>query len=181
MPGALPQPISLVAGASPSSRWGNPPPIRNNDPVPRLFPTPRPLFALTALLLGGCKLIDQTSFGARPVAPAPDFVAEALKPGSKLPLMTIRFDGTPFNYDAQLKSVLELAQARRPEAKYQVVTVVPASGDPGKDIHAIENGRYDVRRLEDAMGNDGIAGDDIRTSARTEKGVTAREIRIYVE
>jgi len=110
-----------------------------------------------------------------------DFVAEALKPGSRLPLMTVRFDGTPFNYDTQLKSVLDLAQTRRPDAKYHVVTVVPASGDPEKDSRVIENGRYDVRRLEDAMTNDGVAGDDIRTSARTEKGVTAREIRIYVE
>ena len=133
------------------------------------------------IMLGGCKIIDQTTFGAKPVAPAPDFVAEALKPGSKLPLMTVRFDGTPFNYDTQLKSVLELAQTRRPDAKYHVVTVVPASGDPEKDSRAIENGRYDVRRLEDAMTNDGIPGDDISTPARTEKGITAREIRIYVE
>ena len=138
--------------------------------------------AIAALIvLAGCKIIDQTTFGAKPVAPPPDFVAEALKPGSKLPLMTVRFDGTPFNYDAQLKSVLELAQTRRPDAKYHVVTVVPASGDPEKDSRAIENGRYDVRRLEDAMTNDGIPGDDISTSARTEKGITAREIRIYVE
>lgn len=134
-----------------------------------------------AVLLSGCKLIDQTTFGAKPVTPSPDFVAEALKPGSKIPLMTVRFDGTPFNYDARLKAVLEIAQTRRPDAKYQVVTVVPASGDPDKDSRAIENGRYDVRRLENAMTNDGVAGDDIRTAARTEKGVTAREIRIYVE
>ncbi len=133
------------------------------------------------LLLAACKIIDQTTFGAKPVPPAPDFVAEALKPGSHLPLISIRFDGTPPNYDAQLKSVLELAQTRRPDAKYHVVTVVPASGNPDKDSRAIEKGRYDVRRLEDAMTNDGIRGDDISTSARTEKGVTAREIRIYVE
>ncbi len=143
---------------------------------------PRAIFAAGAFwLLAGCKLIDQTTFGAKPVTPAPDFVAEALKPGSRLPLITIGFGGTPVNYDAQLKSVLELAQTRRPDAKYHVVTVVPASGDPDKDSRAIEKGRYDVRRLEDAMTNDGIPGDDISTSARTEKGVTAREIRIYVE
>ncbi len=149
--------------------------------MPLIKPRARPVALAALALLGGCKLIDQTSFGARPVAPAPDFVAEALKPGSRLPLMTVRFDGTPFNYDTQLKSVLDLAQTRRPDAKYHVVTVVPASGDPEKDSRVIENGRYDVRRLEDAMTNDGVAGDDIRTSARTEKGVTAREIRIYVE
>ena len=149
--------------------------------MPLIKPRARPVALAALALLGGCKLIDQTTFGAKPVSPSPDFVAEALKPGSRLPLMTVRFDGTPFNYDAQLKSVLDLAQTRRPDAKYHVVTVVPASGDPEKDSRVIENGRYDVRRLEDAMTNDGVAGDDIRTSARTEKGVTAREIRIYVE
>ncbi len=149
--------------------------------MPLIKPRARPVALAALALLGGCKLIDQTTFGAKPVSPSPDFVAEALKPGSRLPLMTVRFDGTPFNYDTQLKSVLDLAQTRRPDAKYHVVTVVPASGDPEKDSRVIENGRYDVRRLEDAMTNDGVAGDDIRTSARTEKGVTAREIRIYVE
>ncbi len=149
--------------------------------MPLIKPRARPVVLAALALLGGCKLIDQTTFGAKPVSPSPDFVAEALKPGSRLPLMTVRFDGTPFNYDTQLKSVLDLAQTRRPDAKYHVVTVVPASGDPEKDSRVIENGRYDVRRLEDAMTNDGVAGDDIRTSARTEKGVTAREIRIYVE
>ena len=149
--------------------------------MPLIKPRARPVALAALALLGGCKLVDQTTFGAKPVSPSPDFVAEALKPGSRLPLMTVRFDGTPFNYDTQLKSVLDLAQTRRPDAKYHVVTVVPASGDPEKDSRVIENGRYDVRRLEDAMTNDGVAGDDIRTSARTEKGVTAREIRIYVE
>ena len=149
--------------------------------MPLIKPRARPVALAALALLGGCKLIDQTNFGAKPVSPSPDFVAAALKPGSRLPLMTVRFDGTPFNYDTQLKSVLDLAQTRRPDAKYHVVTVVPASGDPEKDSRVIENGRYDVRRLEDAMTNDGVAGDDIRTSARTEKGVTAREIRIYVE
>ncbi len=149
--------------------------------MPLIKPRARPVALAALALLGGCKLIDQTTFGAKPVSPSPDFVAAALKPGSRLPLMTVRFDGTPFNYDTQLKSVLDLAQTRRPDAKYHVVTVVPASGDPEKDSRVIENGRYDVRRLEDAMTNDGVAGDDIRTSARTEKGVTAREIRIYVE
>jgi hypothetical protein len=139
------------------------------------------LAAALGLLTGGCKIIDQTTFGAKPEPPPPDLIAEALKPGSTVPLVAIRFDGTPINYDAALKNALDMAQTRKPDAKYRVVTVVPQTGDPAKDSAAIEKGTYDVLRLEDAMMSDGIRFDDISVAARAEKGVTAREIRIYVQ
>ncbi len=132
------------------------------------------------LLAGGCKVIDQTTFGAKPRPPAPDVMEEALAPESHVPLVTIRFDGTDFPYDQQLAQAIDLAETRLNDPIYHVVTVVPATGNAAAEAKEIEKRHYDLVRLRDAMLADGVSEDRIRVSARPEKGVTAPEIRIYV-
>lgn len=138
------------------------------------------LFAALVLTLGGCKLIDQTTFGAKPRPPSPDTMEEALLPESHVPLITIRFDGTDFPYDAQLAQAVDLAETRLVDPIYHVVTVVPATGNAATEAREIEKRHYDLIRLRDALLADGVSEERIRVSARPEKGVTAPEIRIYV-
>jgi|BEDMetMinimDraft_2_1075160.scaffolds.fasta_scaffold00858_3 hypothetical protein len=139
-----------------------------------------PLFLGLALGLGGCKLIDQTTFGAKPRPPSPDTMQEALLPESHVPLVTIRFDGTDFPYDAQLAQAVDLAETRLTDPIYHIVTVVPATGNAASEAKEIEKRHYDLIRLRDALLADGVSEERIRVSARPEKGVTAPEIRIYV-
>lgn len=138
------------------------------------------LIILLALLPCGCALVDQTTFGARPVAPAPDQLAMALRSNGAIPLVTIRYDGAAFTYDDALATAIEAAEARKPDATFDVVTAVPAKGAPAEQVRTIEQGQSDAAEVMSKMAADGITPDRIHLSARTDPTITAREVRVYV-
>ena len=128
----------------------------------------------------GCALIDQTTFGARPVAPAPDQLSMALRSNGTVPLVTIRYDGAEFTYDDALATAIEAARARKADASFDIVTAVPAKGTPGEQARTIEQGQGDAAEVMSKMADDGVTPDRIHLSARTDPTITAREVRVYV-
>ncbi len=130
--------------------------------------------------LAGCKLVDQTTFGAAPVAPAPDQISAALAANTGVPLVVIRFDGAGVAYDEALRKAVQLAQARRPDAVYDLTTVVPAQGPPDQQISAVTEGEQDATDVMDTMADLGVNPDKMHLAARAEPGLPARELRIYV-
>jgi len=139
----------------------------------------RPLLLL-ALLPCGCALVDQTTFGARPRAPAPDQLAMALQSNGAIPLVTIRYDGAEFTYDEALARAIESAEARKPDVTFDIVTAVPAKGTPAEQVRTIEQGQGDAAAVMDKMADDGVTPDRIHLSARTDPTIAAREVRVYV-
>lgn len=135
---------------------------------------------LFLLLLAGCKVVDQTTFGAKPVAPPPDLLTQALRSNSTVPLVVIRFNGGEGAYVDQLRMAVLMAEARRPDAQYDVVTVVPTTGDPAKDAQTATAGQADAAAVGDLMENLGVEPTRIRLSARTEPEAKMRELRVYV-
>ena len=157
----------------------------------------------TLPLLAGCKLLDQTSFGDKPRAPAPDLLAAALRPGSQVPLITIQYGPgssayTPiplpsanvpgqippmmnYTYDPQVKQAIQTAEVQRPNAAYEVVTVVPAADPPAQQVAIAQAGKTDALDLVNRMVDLGVNGDKITLAVRSDPGVKVRELRVYVE
>jgi len=142
-------------------------------------------FAILALLaglacLGGCNLVDQTTFGGKPQKPPPDLLTQALRPGSTLPLVTIVFNGGEVAYAQQLRTAVQMAEVRKPDAQYDLVTVVSAKGDPSDQVKAARAGESDAIAVADEMGELGVDPARMHMAARTDPNVGARELRIYV-
>ncbi len=136
---------------------------------------------IAALVLPvGCHLVDQTDFGAKPAPPAPDQLAEAMRPNATVPLVAIRYDGGESAYGPALQRAVEMAEARRADPRYEVVAVVPAKGSPAEQVAAAEQAGEDARDVADRLLALGVTAAAIRLSARTEPGLTAREVRVYL-
>jgi type IV pilus biogenesis protein CpaD/CtpE len=145
--------------------------------------TPAATGVVFALLLccGGCKLVDQTTFGAKPVPPAPDQLSEALKPDSRVPLVIIRSaNNTLAAQQDALRTAVDLAQARKPDAKYDVVTVVPARLTPDQQIAAAEQTQRDATDVMDQLSDLGVDPAQMSLEVRSDPAILQRELRIYV-
>jgi len=141
----------------------------------------RRLAALALVLaLAGCKLVDQTTFGVAAQPPAPDQLTEALRRGSGVPLVVVRYDGAEVAYDQALHDAVDLAEARKPDVAYDVVTVVPAKGTPDQQIAAAEQAQHDATDVMDKMVDIGVRPERVHLATRTDPSITAHEIRIYV-
>ena len=135
---------------------------------------------LAALGIGACKMIDQTTFGAKPEKPAPSQAMLALKGDSTMPLVVVRFDAGLPAYATEVQSAVHMAETIRPDAKYEVVTVVPAKGDPAAQVKAIREATPNALAVQDALLGMEIDPDRIHLSARTDPNIPSAEIRIYV-
>ncbi len=141
---------------------------------------PRTLLLLAALALGGCKLIDQTTFSPAAEAPAPAQLA-ALPPLQSGPaLLSIRY-GTPNpQYGDALRTAVVAAEQQRPGAQYDVVAVVPVPRDPVLQLRDLNQGRQDATGVMRAMMALGVPDTRIALGARTDPAITVREVRVYV-
>lgn len=139
---------------------------------------PLVLLALGGLM--GCRLVDQTTFGGKPQKPPPDMLTQALRPGPALPLVTIVFNGGEVAYVDQLHMAVQMAEARKPEVQYELVTVVPARGTPSDQVKAAKEGESDAIDVAQEMSELGVDPTRIHMAARTDPRITARELRIYV-
>lgn len=144
----------------------------------------RKLAGLAVLLLGvgttGCRLVDQTTFGAKPQKPPPDYLTQALQPGPALPLVTIVFNGGEVAYQDELRLAVQMAEGRKPGVQYDLVTVVPDKGAPADQVAAAKTGESDAIDVATQMSELGVDPTHIHMAARTDPNVNARELRIYV-
>ena len=122
---------------------------------------------------GGCTLIDQRTFRARPAA--------AATPAGPAPaLMTIDFERPDPVYDMPLRQAVDLALSRKPGVAFDVVTVVPATGTPAQQADAAGSIRGDARDVARIIVEQGVDVDRVSLLARSEPGVTGRQVRVYV-
>ena len=132
------------------------------------------------LALGGCSLVDQTTFGAKPRPPLPDQLTQALQAGSGVPLVVIRFDAAADAYDQAMRNAVDLALQRKPEAVFDLVTVVPARNTPDQQIALAEQGARSAAQVLAEMTDIGVPPDRIHLSVRSDPGPDQLELRIYV-
>jgi hypothetical protein len=149
--------------------------------------SPRFLIGLAlAVWLSGCKLIDQTTFApdpeaaavpaARPAVAAPAQAvgqAAAPRPANRAPLVAIRYDTENPDFRELLAYAIRAAEQRRPGGDYDVVAASTAS-------EAVQAGR-DAASVMVAMKALGVAEGRMHLGARIEPGLTAREVRVFLQ
>jgi type IV pilus biogenesis protein CpaD/CtpE len=150
----------------------------SRHPIPALPLALVALLVSTALALGGCRLVDQTSFGAAPRAPAPSELATALTADGAVPLLVMRpDDGVP--YGDALRQAIQAAEVRDSNARFRLLSIVPAQGDLAAQQAALDANTAFAREMLVDMGAAGINSDRVTLLARTDAHVTRREIRLY--
>lgn len=146
------------------------------SPAQASFGTAPCLLALL-LAVAGCKLIDQRTFNPNAgKLPAPPVVIGPSAP----PLLTIRVDDPTLSYEPILRQQVAAALARKPDVVFDVVTVVPATGTPAAQTAAATGVIADARQVARAINNEGVDDPRIHLAARSEPGLAAREIRVFV-
>ncbi|HJS84828.1 MAG TPA: hypothetical protein VJ779_05160 [Acetobacteraceae bacterium] len=129
------------------------------------------------LLLAGCKLIDQRTF-----APAPDATPPAAPRSTetRTPLISVAPGTKLATYQALLRSAVRAAQARDPAVRFDVVSVVPASGTLAEQIQAADALRASAAEVAQTLIAAGVAEGRISLGARPDPTVHNPEVRVYL-
>ena len=142
---------------------------------------PSALALWAALVLTGCKLVDQTTFAPKPESPpTPTQIAATAEAANRPPLITIRYGVPNPSYQDVLAQAIRIAQARRPGLEYDVVGVAPAKGDPATQVQAAEQVKNNAVAVMRAIMLDGVPDGRIHLAARTDPSLAVPEVRVYV-
>jgi hypothetical protein len=133
--------------------------------------------ALLPILLAGCTypgfgLVDRATFRGPAPAPGEAEMARARLPA--LPLLTIRFGDPNLDWRPSVAAAVEAAQAGNPDAEFNVLASVPATGDTPPTAER------DAKDVADALGFAGVSPERIHLGLRGDPGAPAREVRVYV-
>ena len=126
----------------------------------------------TALLLAGCKLVDQTTFAPSPEAKP--VAAQAPKVDARTALLTINYTEPNPSYQDVLRYAVRAAETRAPGVQYDVVAMLPS----GADAAAAQQRSAAVMR---SIMDQGVAASRIHLGLRTAPAGSPQEIRVYVK
>lgn len=144
---------------------------------------PAPLGLAVLVFLAGCKLVDQRTFDAsvnhRPVAHA---MPGPPGPPPIPPLAAVRFAEPPETWQPALTDIVRQALAAKPEALFQVQTLVPATGTPQAQAAALaEAGRGNGRLVAETIVAAGASSGQVEMTAMSDGSVTQPEVRVTVK
>ena len=159
-------------------------------PAPISSPTFRPRRAglaglLVVLALGGCALIDQTTFapapGARPAAPAATaLVAKPPPLDSRAPLLTIGAATPPDDYRPLLRFAVGAAQRRDRDVRFDVMAVAPEAAAGSGGASALRASLATATAVMREIAAAGVPADRIRLHAGLAPDAPRGEVRVYV-
>jgi len=115
-------------------------------------------------------LIDQRTFQGPAVAPT----AGAVTKLPDRPLITIRFDGQPPDYEPDLTDAVAAATARKADVQFDVI--VPLA--PG--ARATSRQEHDAATVARAIAEQAVQPDHIHLGLIEEAGDPAQEVRVFV-
>jgi hypothetical protein len=131
----------------------------------------RAIYVLLGLALGGCSLVDQTTFAPSPEA-KPTGPAQA-STDPRAPLLTIGYDTPDPSYQEMLRYAVRAAETRAPGVQYDVYAMLPAGGDAA----LAQSSAVDVMR---AILAQGVPASRVHLGLRTEPAGAVRQVRVYV-
>ena len=124
---------------------------------------------------GGCTLIDQRTFNPDAGKPPPAAVAAPAPsppPAGPPALLTVRFD-RPAAIEGPVRQAVVLARARKPDAAFDVVSVVP-------DTNAAGVGGTEAAHVARLITAQGVPATRVTLQVRLDPAATAREVRVFV-
>ena len=129
--------------------------------------------------LCGCTLVDQRTFN--PDAGKPPVIAQPPGPPVLLPLVTVDFGQPNPDYADSLRQAVDAALSRKPDAKFEVATVVPATGTPAAQVSAAQTLTPDARQIAREIAADGVPDERIQLTARALPSVGTRQVQVFVQ
>lgn len=132
------------------------------------------------LSLTGCKLIDQTTFAPAPEAPVVPPRAALPHIDPRTPLVVIGFAGPAPDYREMLGYAIRAAEARDAAVQYDVFAVVPSKGDPAAQVQAAGDAQTDAIAVMKAIIAQGVPAARVHLGVRSDPGIDANEVRVYV-
>lgn len=128
--------------------------------------------------LAGCTLVDQRSFQS--AAPVPG-AAEIDRAGAAgVALVSIRMDQPDQDYRQRLAEAVQGAQQRRPDARFDVLALVPTQVSPAEQDRRIAEAAADARAVAEVIGAAGVSSERLHLGLRGDAGSPAREVRVYL-
>ncbi|WP_428490959.1 hypothetical protein [Rhodopila sp.] len=122
----------------------------------------------------GCTLIDQRTFAPSPEAeaqPAPPPAPVVLD--TRAPLVTIDYTVASPNYAALLSYAVRAAEMRDADVQYDVVSMM-------KDAGELSTGQQRALGVMRSIMRDQVPSSRIHLALRTDPGLTADQVRVYV-
>ena len=133
--------------------------------------------ALLALSATSCTLIDRSTFRRAGQAPPSSQLARADLP--QLPLLTIRFDNPDQDIQPPVNQAVEAVNAIKPNAQYDVVTLIPIKASEQVQNAAARNGQQDTAAVVQALGYAGVTLDNVHVGYRSDEGSPPREVLVF--
>ena len=134
-------------------------------------------FVLAALLATSCSLPDRSWFRRAGKAPETSQLARADLP--ETPLLTIRFDNPDQDIQAPVNQAVEAVNAIKPDAQYDVVTLIPITAPDQVQNTAARNGQQDAAAVVQALGYAGVSLDNVHVGYRSDAGAPPREVLVF--
>jgi hypothetical protein len=129
---------------------------------------------LALLSFTGCTLIDQRTFApspeakAQPAPPAPPVVID-----TRTPLVTIDYTQPSPDYAQLLHAAVRAAESRDAEVQYDVISVLATTSDAAA-------GQDQATGVMRAIMRDHVPASRIHLGLRTDPGLAASQVRVYV-
>ncbi len=108
--------------------------------------------------------------------------AVALQPATatETPLMVIRFNQEIVEYEKSLEKAANAAIAIKPATFFDIVSIVPETGDRKSDKKFKNNSNYFSDQIAEKIKSLGVTEDKIRISSQSSKLIKANEVQIFV-
>ena len=104
----------------------------------------------------------------------------AAGPGTRLPLVVIRFDQPNVEYQGALYAAVSQAIERRPSALFDVVAVTPNRGGPSEVASSSGAAKKSAEKVMRALLAMGLPATRLNLSASTSEQALANEVRVYI-
>jgi hypothetical protein len=132
------------------------------------------------LLVAGCTLPGQGTFGPKPQKPTPGTVALVEAQADRVPLVTIAASAGPADYEQVLADAVHAAQDRKPDVVFDVLSAVPQLGTPTHQITVAKHLTPNATEVANAILGDGVQTDRVTLGAVVVPGIPGNEVRVYV-
>ena len=113
------------------------------------------------------------------VPTAPSVAAPALN--QTMPLMVIRFNQqVVVYYDRTLYTAISKAVEAKPTVMFDLVSVVPESGDAGRDARLAQTAENNLGKIVNSMNQMGVPQSRLTITRRPVSGAASSEVQIFV-
>ncbi len=137
------------------------------------------MLCLALLALPGCRLIDQTTFAPSP-SKNPALLPVAPPIDKRAALLTIDEGSPVLAYRDLLRFAVQQASRRDPNVQFDVLAVVPGTGDAAAQAAAVGTTQKEAVVVMQEIGRDGVSPERIHLRAGVAASITRPQIRVYV-